>query len=71
MQGTYLAVKDDGLRAYNLTLDAEGKEIQRKELRAAGGQIRFALPPPDPSAPVHPAWSDHPNYPAAAGHPRR
>ncbi len=54
MQGTYLAVKEDGLRAYSLALDAEGKEIQRKELRNAGGQIRFAPPPPDPSAPVRP-----------------
>ena len=54
MQGTYLAIKNGELKAYNLTLDSAGKEIQRKELRSAGGLIRFAPPPPDPSAPVQP-----------------
>jgi hypothetical protein len=54
MQGTYLAIKEGELKAYSLTLDSDGKEIQRKELRSAGGQIRFAPPPPDPSAAAHP-----------------
>jgi hypothetical protein len=54
MQGTYLAIKDDQLKGYDLTLDSDGKEIDRKALRSAGGQIRFAPPPPDPSAPVRP-----------------
>jgi hypothetical protein len=54
MQGTYLTIKDSGLKAYSLTIDNAGKEIARKELRSAGGQIRFAPPPPDPSVPVQP-----------------
>jgi hypothetical protein len=59
MQGTYLTIKDSGLKAYNLTIDNAGKEIARKELRSAGGQIRFAPPPPDPAVPVQP-----PHYPS-------
>ena len=62
MQGTYLAIKDGELKGYNLTLDNDGKEIQRKALRSAGGQIRFAPPPPDPSAPLRP-------FPAPPGAP--
>ena len=80
MQGTYLAIKDGDLKAYSLTLDSAGKEIQRKELRSAGGQIRFAPPPPDPSVPVQPIR--YPSPPSAppgvtipiarppTGHPR-
>src|SRR5450631_660528 len=48
--GFLLAITDDGLTGYSVTLDSEGKEISRKELRRAGGQIRFAPPPPDPAA---------------------
>jgi hypothetical protein len=51
MQGILLAIHDNDLKAYSLTLDKDGKETGRKELRAAGGQIRFA-PPADPSAPA-------------------
>jgi hypothetical protein len=47
--GFLLAITDDGLAGYRVTLDSEGKEIARKELRRAGGQIRFAPPPPDPA----------------------
>jgi len=53
MQGTFLAIKDNELKGYNLTLDKDGNPLQQKPLRSAGGQIRFA-PPPDPSAPVRP-----------------
>lgn len=49
MQGVLLAIRDGDLKGYSITLDKDGKETQRKELRAAGGQIRFA-PPADPSA---------------------
>jgi 3-keto-disaccharide hydrolase/FG-GAP-like repeat/FG-GAP repeat len=54
MQGTYLEIREGDLKAYTLTLDAAGREVQRKELRPAGGQIRFAPPAPDPSRPVQP-----------------
>ena len=54
-QGYLLSIKDDELSAYSVTLDAKGSEVDRKKLRLAGGQIRFAPPPPDPSkGPVTP-----------------
>jgi hypothetical protein len=46
MKGVFLSIKGNELAAYNLTLDAAGKEIHREKLGAAGGQIRFAPPPP-------------------------
>jgi hypothetical protein len=49
MEGVFVSIKGEELGAYHLTLDANGKEIERKKLRMAGGQIRFAPPPPDPS----------------------
>ncbi len=45
MQGSFLAITDDGLKGYSLTLDRNGNPVQQKELRSAGGQIRFAPPP--------------------------
>lgn len=54
MQGTFLAITDGDLKGYTLTLDRDGNQVQQKELRSAGGQIRFAPPPPDPSAPARP-----------------
>lgn len=54
MQGTFLAIMDSGLKGYTLTLDRDGNPVHQKELRSAGGQIRFAPPPPDPSAPARP-----------------
>ena len=54
-QGFLLSIKDDELSAYSVTLDANGSEVDRKKLRPAGGQVRFAPPPPDPSkGPVPP-----------------
>src|SRR5580698_5719936 len=45
MKGVFLSIKGSELAAYNLTLDAAGKEVHREKLEAAGGQIRFAPPP--------------------------
>ena len=44
LNGVYLSVKDNEIAAYSVTLDAGGKEVQRRKLRIAGGQIRFAPP---------------------------
>lgn len=49
VKGVYLSISDDEIAAYSLTLDTQGKEVQRQKLRYAGGQIRFA-PPANPSA---------------------
>jgi len=48
-EGIFVGVKGDEFAAYDLTLDANGKEVDRKKLRLAGGQIRFAPPAPDPA----------------------
>jgi hypothetical protein len=45
MHGFLLAF-DPEPAAYKVTLDSEGREIQRTKLRNAGGQIRFAPPAP-------------------------
>ncbi|WP_213803511.1 FG-GAP-like repeat-containing protein [Granulicella sp. dw_53] len=49
-EGVFVSIKGNELGAYNLTIDAAGKEVDRKKLRLAGGQIRFAPPPPDPAS---------------------
>ena len=49
-EGVFVSIKGEELAAYHLTLDADGKEVERNKLRLAGGQIRFAPPPPDPSS---------------------
>ena len=49
-EGVFVSIRGDELAAVHLTLDAAGKEIERNKLRLAGGQIRFAPPPPDPSS---------------------
>ncbi|HZY72528.1 MAG TPA: FG-GAP-like repeat-containing protein [Edaphobacter sp.] len=51
MKGIFLSIKGDELAAYRVSLDTEGKEVNREKLRPAGGLIRFAPPPPPPSAP--------------------
>jgi hypothetical protein len=48
-EGIFVAIKGNDLAAYRLTLDANGKEMEREKLRLSGGQIRFAPPPPDPA----------------------
>jgi Domain of Unknown Function (DUF1080)/FG-GAP-like repeat len=50
MTGTYLSVKGHALQAENMTLGADGDILAHESLRAAGGQIRFALPEADPTA---------------------
>jgi 3-keto-disaccharide hydrolase/VCBS repeat protein len=49
MKGLYVALTGEpGL--YRVTLDAEGQELHREKLRAAGGTIRFAPPASAPAA---------------------
>ena len=45
-KGIYVALTGEDVASYAITLDANGKEISRERLRPAGGQIRFAPPPP-------------------------
>src|SRR5262249_33372760 len=46
----YISLNAESLGPYNVTLDAQGKIVQRDRLRAAGGTMRIA-PPPHPNAP--------------------
>src|SRR5450756_727763 len=46
-EGIFVSIQGDELGAFHVTLDASGSEIERKRLRLAGGQIRFAPPLPD------------------------
>jgi Domain of Unknown Function (DUF1080)/FG-GAP-like repeat len=51
MKGIYLSLTDGDVASYRLTLDAQGREVQREKLRYAGGQVRIAAPL-DPAAPA-------------------
>jgi hypothetical protein len=49
MKGIYFALTGEEVASYRITLDVEGKELQREPLRRGGGQMRIA-PPVDPNA---------------------
>ncbi|MGI4755687.1 MAG: FG-GAP-like repeat-containing protein [Janthinobacterium lividum] len=49
-----ISLEDKEQAAYEVTLDSQGKITSRTKLRSAGGQIRFAPPPPTGSAPPRP-----------------
>ncbi len=51
MKGIYVALTGEDVGAYRVTLDSEGRELQREPLRRGGGQMRIA-PPIDPNAPA-------------------
>jgi hypothetical protein len=50
MKGIYVALSDPDLPAYSVAIDAQGKIVQRTQLRHGGGLERIA-PPPNPNAP--------------------
>ncbi len=51
MKGIYVSLAGEDVASYSITLDAEGRELQREPLRRGGGQMRIA-PPIDPNAPA-------------------
>jgi hypothetical protein len=53
-KGFLVAVKDGDAASYSITMDAQGKELSRQELRIAGNIIRVAPPAPkaEPDAPA-------------------
>jgi hypothetical protein len=53
MKGVYVSLSDPGLEAYAVTVDAQGKILERNKLRRGGGLVRVA-PPPPPNPPTHP-----------------
>ena len=48
MKGIYVALSEPDLASYGVTLDAEGKIVERNKLRYGGGLERIA-PPPAPT----------------------
>jgi hypothetical protein len=65
LEGIFVQIKGEDLGAYEVTLDTNGQEIDRKKLRLAGGQIRFA--PPASEARTGPPRGLPPMRPAPAG----
>lgn len=49
-KGIYIALTEPDTPSYTVTLDAQGKIVNREKLRRGGGLIRVA-PPPNPNAP--------------------
>lgn len=45
MQGVYVLLSGPDLASYNVTLDAQGKIVERNRLRQGGGLVRIASPP--------------------------
>jgi hypothetical protein len=50
MKGIYVALSDPDLPTYGVAIDAQGKIVERTQLRHGGGLERIA-PPPNPNAP--------------------
>ncbi|HEV2273991.1 MAG TPA: FG-GAP-like repeat-containing protein [Acidobacteriaceae bacterium] len=59
MKGIYASLTP-GAKYYNVTLDAQGKMLERSELPEGGGQTRIA-PPPNPDAPYR-RFAGYPKY---------
>ncbi len=50
LKGVFVSLNEGDLAAYRITLDAQGVEKSKERLRGpGGGQLRVALPPPDPA----------------------
>ncbi|MBD0333289.1 MAG: DUF1080 domain-containing protein, partial [Chitinophagaceae bacterium] len=50
MKGILLSIKNDEVAPYQVSLDAQGKELQREKLRPDGGIFYRMAPPPNPGA---------------------
>lgn len=45
MKGILISIKDSAINSYSITIDPQGKILQREKLKAAAGIIRIAPPP--------------------------
>jgi hypothetical protein len=50
MRGIYMSLTEGDVAPYRVVLDAQGQELSREKLRAAGGQLRIAPPPVEGAA---------------------
>jgi Domain of Unknown Function (DUF1080)/FG-GAP-like repeat len=60
MKGIYAPLAGSDMSFYSVTLDAQGKVVERNQLRRGGGQMRIA-PPPNPNAPPQRRPQDRPS----------
>jgi len=49
MKGVFVALDEGDIASYRVTLDSNGRIVNKDKLAYAGGQVRIA-PPPDPNA---------------------
>ena len=53
LKGVFVSLNDGDLAAYRMTLDSQGAQTSKERLRGPGpGQLRVALPPPNPVPPA-------------------
>ncbi len=53
MKGVFVSLNEGDLAAYRMTVDREGAQTSKERLRGpGGGQLRVALPPPNPAPPA-------------------
>ncbi len=51
VKGVFVSLNEGDLAAYRVTVDRQGAQTSKERLRGpGGGQLRVALPPPEPSA---------------------
>ena len=61
LKGVFVSLNEGNLATYRVTLDAQGVEKSKERLRSpGGGQLRVALPPPDPAPNAAPARTGGP-----------
>jgi hypothetical protein len=53
MKGVFVSLNEGDLAAYRVTIDRQGAQTSKERLRGpGGGQLRVALPPPNPAPPA-------------------
>ena len=53
MKGVFVSLNEGDLAAYRVTVDRQGAQTSKERLRGpGGGQLRVALPPPNPAPPA-------------------
>ena len=53
MKGVFVSLNEGDLAAYRVTVDPQGAQTSKERLRGpGGGQLRVALPPPNPAPPA-------------------
>ena len=68
VKGVFVSLNGGDLFVYRVTLDRQGNQTSKERLRGpGGGQLRVALPPPNPSAAAAPRGGGPPAIPPFPG----